>query len=200
LPSFPPQKIILDISLLTFTLSLYFSMTGIPQRRTYGCHNACSTVAEVPALTFKIFNEEFQMNIYIGNLSPETNEDNIRQAFEAFGQVLTVNIIRDKITSQSRGFAFVGMPSETEGKAAISQLNGTELNGQTISVEEGRSKPRPPGLRSPRSDSRGRGRPREGGRPGGFGGGRSGHRGGSPRGGSHRGGPRGDRDYGRPRY
>jgi len=148
------------------------------------------------------------MNIYVGNLSLETNEDNIRQAFEAFGQVLTVNIIRDKITSQSRGFAFVGMPSETEGKAAISQLNGTELNGQTISVEEGRSKPRPPGLRSPRSDSRGRGRPREGGRPGGFGSGRSGHRGGprggshggGPRGGSHGGGPRGDRDYGRPRY
>jgi RNA recognition motif-containing protein len=146
------------------------------------------------------------MNIYVGNLSLETNEDNIRQAFEAFGQVLTVNIIRDKLTSQARGFAFVGMPSETEAKAAISQLNGTELNGQTISVEEGRAKPRPPGLYSPRGDSRGRGRPREG-RPGGYSGGRGGRsggpRGGGPRGrGGGRGGfrsDRGDRDS-RPRY
>ena len=149
------------------------------------------------------------MNIYVGNLTLETTEDNLRQAFEAFGQVLTVNIIRDKITSQSRGFAFVGMPTDTEAKAAISQLNGTELNGQTISVEEGRAKPRPPGLYSPRGgDSRGRGRPREG-RPGGYSGGRSrgGPRGdsrGGPRGGG-RGGPRGDsrggRDSGsRPRY
>lgn len=143
------------------------------------------------------------MNIYVGNLTLETTEDNIRQAFEAFGQVLTVNIIRDKLTSQSRGFAFVGMPSETEAKTAISQLNGTELNGQTISVEEGRARPRPSILHSPRSSPRGRGRPGEG-RPGGFGGGRGGHRGG-PRGGGRsggRGGPRGggrDRDS-RPRY
>ena len=148
------------------------------------------------------------MNIYVGNLTLETTEDNLRQAFEAFGQVLTVNIIRDKITSQSRGFAFVGMPTDTEAKAAISQLNGTELNGQTISVEEGRAKPRPPGLYSPRGDSRGRGRPGEG-RPGGYSGGRGGPRGG-PRGGGPRGGPRGggrggprgggrDRDS-RPRY
>jgi RNA recognition motif-containing protein len=149
------------------------------------------------------------MNIYVGNLTLETTEDNIRQAFEAFGQVLTVNIIRDKLTSQSRGFAFVGMPSETEAKAAISQLNGTELNGQTISAEEGRAKPRPPGLYSPRGGSRGRGRPGEG-RPGGFRGGRGGGSGrGGPRGGG-RGGPRGggsggfrsdrgDRDS-RPRY
>jgi cold-inducible RNA-binding protein len=139
------------------------------------------------------------MNIYVGNLTLETTEDNLRQAFEAFGQVLTVNIIRDKITSQSRGFAFVGMPTDTEAKAAISQLNGTELNGQTISAEEGRAKPRPPSLYSPRGG--GRGRPGEG-RPGGYSGGRSG----GPRGGGGgRGGPRGDsrggpRGGSRPRY
>jgi cold-inducible RNA-binding protein len=146
------------------------------------------------------------MNIYVGNLSLETTEDHIRQAFEAFGQVLTVNIIRDKVTGQSRGFAFVGMPSETEGKAAIGQLNSSELNGQTISVEEGRARPRPSILHSPRGGSRGR--PGEG-RPGGFGSSRGGHRGGPRRGGPRsggrsggRGGPRGggrDRDS-RPRY
>jgi len=142
------------------------------------------------------------MNIYVGNLPSEATEDDLRQAFEAFGQVETVTLIRDRDTGQSRGFGFVGMPSETEAKTAITEMNGKDLKGKTINVEEGRPKARSSNFRSRRGSSRGR--PREGGRPGGFGGGpRGGPRGGGPRG---RGGPRrgpgerGSRDAGRPRY
>ena len=145
------------------------------------------------------------MNIYVGNLSPEATEEDLRQAFEAFGQVETVTIIRDRDTGQSRGFGFVGMPSETEAKTAITEMNGKDLKGQTVNVEEGRPKARPSNFRSRRGSSRGR--PREGGRPGGFGGSRGSPRGG-PRGGGPRGrggprhgpGERGGRDIGRPRY
>jgi RNA recognition motif-containing protein len=80
------------------------------------------------------------MNIYVGNLSGDTTEDDLRRAFEAFGQVRSVNIVRDKVSGESRGFGFVGMPTENEARAAISQMNGKDLNGQTIKVEEGRVK------------------------------------------------------------
>jgi len=56
------------------------------------------------------------MNIYVGNLSPETTEDDLRQAFAAFGQVRAVNIVRDRDSSESRGFGFVGMPIKDEAK------------------------------------------------------------------------------------
>ena len=87
-----------------------------------------------------------KMNIYVGNLSGETTEDDLRQAFEAFGQVRSVNIVRDKITSESRGFGFVSMPTENEARTAISEMNGKDLQGQTIKAEEGRVKTnyRPP--------------------------------------------------------
>ncbi len=80
------------------------------------------------------------MNIYVGNLSPETTEDDLRQAFEAFGQVRAVNIVRDRDTSESRGFGFVGMPIKEEAETAINEINGKDLKGQTINVEEGRRK------------------------------------------------------------
>ncbi|MEW5922866.1 MAG: RNA-binding protein [Candidatus Zixiibacteriota bacterium] len=80
------------------------------------------------------------MNIYIGNLSFDTTEDQLRQAFESFGEVSTVNIVTDKYTGKPRGFAFVEMSGKDESNAAISGLNGHELNGRTMSVNE--AKPR----------------------------------------------------------
>ena len=80
------------------------------------------------------------MNIYIGNMSSDTTEDQLRQAFEAFGPVSTVNIITDKFSGKPRGFAFVEMSGKSEAIAAISGLNGQELNGQTLNVNE--AKPR----------------------------------------------------------
>jgi RNA recognition motif-containing protein len=80
------------------------------------------------------------MNIYVGNLSPETTEEDLRQAFEAFGQVISVKVLRDRVTGESNGFGFVGMQVSDEGQTAISELNGKDLKGHTIKVEEGRMK------------------------------------------------------------
>lgn len=80
------------------------------------------------------------MNIYVGNLSSETTEDDLRQAFEAFGQVISIKFLRDRVTGESNGFGFVGMPISDEGQTAISELNGKDLKGHTIKVEEGRMK------------------------------------------------------------
>jgi len=78
------------------------------------------------------------MNIYVGNLSRETTEDDLRQAFEALGQVESANIIKDKFSGESRGFGFVEMADQSAATAAISGLNGTELNGRTLNVNEAR--------------------------------------------------------------
>ena len=80
------------------------------------------------------------MNIYIGNMSFDTTEDQLRQAFEGFGEVSTVNIIKDKYSGDPRGFAFVEMSAKDEAIAAISGLNGQELNGRALNVNE--AKPR----------------------------------------------------------
>ena len=78
------------------------------------------------------------MNIYVGNLSPETNEDDLRQAFEAFGQVSTATVIKDKFSGESRGFGFVEMPSKGEAQTAIDEMNGKDLKGRTVNVNEAR--------------------------------------------------------------
>lgn len=78
------------------------------------------------------------MNIYVGNLSYATTEDDLRQAFEAFGQVTSASIIKDKFSGQSKGFGFVEMPSQEEAKAAIAGNNGKELKGRNLSVNEAR--------------------------------------------------------------
>ncbi len=78
------------------------------------------------------------MNIYVGNLSFNATEDDIRQAFEAYGQVSTASIVKDKFTGQSRGFGFVEMANDTEAQAAIAGLNGKELQGRTLTVNEAR--------------------------------------------------------------
>jgi len=80
------------------------------------------------------------MNIYVGNLSPDMSEDSLRQLFEAFGQIESVSIVKDKFSGQSRGFGFVEMPSAHEAQAAIGSLNSKSVNGQALSVNEARPK------------------------------------------------------------
>jgi RNA recognition motif-containing protein len=80
------------------------------------------------------------MNIYVGNLAYSVTEDDLRQAFESFGQVTSINIIKDKFSGQSKGFGFVEMPSADEARSAISDLNGKEFKGRALSVNEARPK------------------------------------------------------------
>jgi len=114
------------------------------------------------------------MKIYVGNLSHETTEDDLREAFEAFGQVISVKIVRSRSTGESAGFGFVGMPISDEGQTAISEMNGKDLKGQSIKVEEGRMKTNYRASEG-RQDGSDRGRGGDGKR-GGFGGGRGGPR------------------------
>ncbi len=86
------------------------------------------------------------MNIYVGNLSREVTEEDLREAFEAFGEVTSAKIIKDKYSGESRGFGFVEMTSNTDGESAITGLKDKELKGRTINVNEAR--PRPEGRRS----------------------------------------------------
>ncbi len=94
------------------------------------------------------------MNIYVGNLSYEVTEEDLKEAFEAFGAVETAKIIKDNYTGRSKGFGFVEMPAKDEAESAINDLNDKELKGRTLKVNEAR----------PRTESRGGGR-------GGYGGG-----------------------------
>ena len=118
------------------------------------------------------------MKIYVGNLSYEVTEEDLRLALEQFGQVESATIITDKQSGQSKGFGFVEMAAKAEGQSAIDGLNGKELKGRALKVNEAR----------PRTESRGSGGGYGGGR-GGQGGGRGGQGGG--RGGQ--GGYNGDR-------
>jgi len=101
------------------------------------------------------------MKIYVGNLSYEVTEEELRQEFGAFGEVTSVNIITDKYSGRPKGFAFVEMASVSEGQAAITGLNGKTLKDRTLNVNAAR----------PRSDNRGGGSYGDR-RGGGFGGGR----------------------------
>jgi RNA recognition motif-containing protein len=79
-------------------------------------------------------------NIFVGNLSFNTGEDELRQIFEGYGQVERVSILTDRETGRSRGFGFVEMPSDEDGEKAITALNGTQVGGRTINVNEARPK------------------------------------------------------------
>lgn len=119
------------------------------------------------------------MNIFVAKLNYDTQEDDLRNVFEGFGEVDSVKIINDKFTGRSKGFGFVEMPNDNEGQAAIDDLNDSELDGRTIVVKKA----------EPREDRGGRG----GGGRGGYGGGGGGGRGGYGGGGGGRGGFGGDR-------
>ncbi|MFH1931632.1 MAG: RNA-binding protein [Pseudomonadota bacterium] len=98
------------------------------------------------------------MNIYVGNLSYEVTEEDLKEAFEVFGEVETVKVLKDNDTGRSKGFGFVEMSNNADAQSAINALNDKELKGQTLKVNTAR----------PRTENRG-GR-------GGFGGGRRGGR------------------------
>jgi RNA recognition motif-containing protein len=78
------------------------------------------------------------MNIYVGNISRNVTQDELMQAFQAHGQVSSVNIITDKYSGESRGFGFVEMPVEAEAHAAINALNNQELKGRPLNVNQAR--------------------------------------------------------------
>jgi len=79
-------------------------------------------------------------NIYVGNLSYDATEEDIQQAFAPFGEVASVNIIKDRETGRSRGFAFVEMPDSDGAKEAIEKVNLTEIAGRSVTVNEARPK------------------------------------------------------------
>ena len=121
------------------------------------------------------------MKIYAGNLSYEVTEEDLRQAFAAFGAVESVALIKDRSTGQSKGFGFVEMPSKDEGQAAITGMNGKELKGRTLNVNEAlprTDKPSGGGGRGGYGGGGGRGGAGGGGGRGGYGGGGGGGRGG----------------------
>jgi len=80
-------------------------------------------------------------NIFVGNLNFNTSEDELRQLFEAYGQVDRVSIMTDRETGRSRGFGFVEMSSSEDGEKAIAALNGSQVGGRTLNVNEARPKP-----------------------------------------------------------
>jgi RNA recognition motif-containing protein len=82
------------------------------------------------------------MNIYVGNLSYGMSEDELREAFSAYGDVASVKILTDRETGRSRGFGFVEMPNQSEGESAITQLNGKDLGGRALRVNEARPRER----------------------------------------------------------
>lgn len=95
------------------------------------------------------------MNIYVGNLSQAVTEEDLRHAFQGFGQVASVSIIKDRLSGQSIGFRFFEMPNKTEALEAIRGLNGKELKGRPLTFNEARPR---------REDRRGGGEYRRGGR------------------------------------
>jgi len=90
------------------------------------------------------------MNIYVGNLGYDMTDDELKAAFQAYGEVDSARVITDRDTGRSKGFGFVEMSDNDQALAAIDGLNGTELGGRTVTVNEARPKP-------PRSDFRGGG-------------------------------------------
>jgi RNA recognition motif-containing protein len=117
--------------------------------------------------------KESIMKIYVGNLSRDATEEDLRELFGAFGEVTSVNIIKDKFSGESKGFGFVEMPSSGEAQAAMPALNGKAFKGRTLNVNEAR----------PQADRRSGPGQRSGGGGGGYrggsGGGGGGYRGGS---------------------
>ncbi|MBN2076224.1 MAG: RNA-binding protein [Dehalococcoidales bacterium] len=109
------------------------------------------------------------MKIYVGNLSYEVTEQDLREEFEAFGKVDSISVVMDRDTGRPRGFAFVEMPTVSEGQAAITGINGKNINDRTVVVNEARA-------RTDNRSSGGYGGRKSGGygdrRGGGFGGGR----------------------------
>ena len=124
------------------------------------------------------------MKIYVGNLSYDVAESDLEQAFSEFGEVKSVNLLKDRQTGESKGFGFVEMAEVSEGQTAIKEMNGKEFMGRELKVDQAKDKPARPGGRG------GFGGPRGGGGGRRFGGGGGGGYGGGNRGGGRDGGGR----------
>jgi RNA recognition motif-containing protein len=135
------------------------------------------------------------MNIYVGNLSRMVTEDALKNLFEAFGQVQSIRIIKDKFSGEPRGFGFVDMPNKEEAEKAIAHLNGTELEGMRLKVNEARQTQQRSGGMGRGGGHRSGGLNRDRGGQGGYGQNRD--RGGF---GGRNGGGSGRPSYGRPSY
>lgn len=87
------------------------------------------------------------MNIYVGNLAYEVNDEDLNETFGGFGEVTSARVIRDRFTDRSRGFGFVEMANDTEAQSAIDELNGKEIKGRAVNVNQARPRedrgPRP---------------------------------------------------------
>jgi RNA recognition motif-containing protein len=82
------------------------------------------------------------MDIYVGNLAYATTDDGLRAAFAAYGEVTSARVVKDRMTERSKGFGFVEMPDRTQAQAAVDALNGSDLDGRPIRVNESQPKPR----------------------------------------------------------
>jgi len=129
------------------------------------------------------------MNIYISNLSFDVNDSDLRELFEEYGQVSSAKVITDKFSGKSRGFGFVEMANDEEGRRAIEELNQAEYDGKTINVSVAKPREDRPERKSFGGGDRGGNRGGFGGNRGGFGGNRGGDRGSRPA------GDRGERGY-----
>jgi RNA recognition motif-containing protein len=123
------------------------------------------------------------MKLYVGNMSYDTTEEDLRLACEAFGKVESATIIKDKFSGEPKGFGFVEMSSKAEGQAAIDGLNGKELNGRTLNVNEARPRTgnfggSTGGYGGDKGGGYGGGKGGYGGKGGGYGGGKEGYGGG----------------------
>ena len=125
------------------------------------------------------------MDIYCGNLAYATTDDGLKAAFAAYGEVTSARVVTDRMTGRSKGFGFVEMPNAEQAEAAIAALNGSEMDGRPIRVNESQPKPQDDrrgggrggfGGRGGRGGGRGGFDSLGGGRPGGMGGGRGGRR------------------------
>jgi len=122
------------------------------------------------------------MDIYVGNLAYSTNDESLKSAFAAYGEVASARVVSDRMTGRSKGFGFVEMPDRAQAQAAIDALNGKELDGRTLRVNESQPKPR----EERRGGAGGGFGGGAGGGGGGFGGGRGGRGGAGGRGGERR--------------
>lgn len=114
------------------------------------------------------------MKLYLGNLSYEVTEDDLRQALEAYGQVNSITILKDRDSGRPKGFGFAEMGSKAEGQAAIDALDGKELKGRALKISEARPKTEKSNGFGGGRGGYGGGRGGQGGGRGGFGGGRGG--------------------------
>ena len=119
---------------------LFSSLIGALTRCSIGRTGAGSTRTDDRTTLFRVKAGHIMFNIYVGNLSFEATEDELRGLFEEHGEVLKVNLITDRDTGRPRGFGFVEMADAAQGRTAIEQINGREVGGRTVTVNE--AKPR----------------------------------------------------------